>query len=142
LYFGPEYSIGVQAEAGGNPISATATVGLSRVFNTPKPDDYSGWFMSAGISSGSVLRQVKEKAFGLPASASAAVGGGAVFFWSPNVTYLADAQNNPVDDPKVCPDCSTRYGHGLRVSPSGSIGLSFSFSLTYYVKVSEFPHFQ
>ncbi len=134
LFFGTEFTLGSRIPGIG--VTAGVSAGLiGRVYNTPEPDSYRGWFMSVNASAGFARNLFGRANQSVAGDISGALGPSATLFWSPTPTYSVDPRTGFIGD---CSSCETRYSHGWRVSPAGSGRLSGSFSLTFYFKILDF----
>ena len=128
LFFGPSFSIPSSLPGGsivGGGITL-AVIGTSCIYNTPKPENYRGYFVSASVG-GSATRSILSKV------AKAGVAPGASAFWSPVPTYFVDDQG------QVGKSGESRYSFGYRAGLAGTagrgaggLGGAFSFAISYY----------
>jgi hypothetical protein len=135
IFFGPSFSIPNKLSDTsiiGGGVTA-AIVGKSAIYNTPKPENYRGYFFAASVG-GSTTKKLLEKVGAAGGIATSASG-----FWSPVPTYFLSkggAIQATADD---CDSCESRYSFGYRAGiavtggrGAGGSSAAFSFAISYY----------
>ncbi len=130
LFFGPSFtvpnSLSDTSIIGGGITQALIGLG-SGIYNTPRPENYRGWFVSAS-GGGSVTRSIMKKIgkLGFAGSASA--------FWSPTPTYFVN-ESGEISEEGGESRYSFGYRKGIAITAGrgpGGRGAALSFSLAYY----------
>ena len=108
-------------------------IGRSAIYNTPKPEHYQGYFVSASVG-GSVTGRLLSKV-GLAGGGAGVLAG----FWSPVPTYFTDGAGGIFEGAGDCTSCESRYSFGYRGGVAATAGrgagggnAAFSFAISYY----------
>lgn len=142
-YFGGGVQFGGSAGA-----SVSLNLAQGYVFETPTPNDYTGWFVTlalsfsaAGQTVGDILKSIQSAAPPAPAlSVSLAVrpqlgtSAGFAAFFGPEPHKNSDGQT--VYSSGFTP-LSTSFSFGISTNPAALASASFNVSLTYYFKIWE-----